>query len=200
MPVSAASAADLVDLTRLFAGYLRFYQVPRADADIAAFLRARLERGDSQLFIARDGRGAAQGFVQLYPFLSSLALEPAWLLSDLYVDESARRCGVGEALMNAARAHAEHPAGLRLHLGRAVCIQPGYLAEPAQALERLTRRCARRTLGFRAEHPRRVPCAHRLSFTEQKTPIRRQASPALALRLSPPAYPQIHPRHLCTSP
>ena len=107
MTVSAASAADLVDLTRLFAGYLRFYQVPRADADIAAFLRARLERGDSQLFIARDGRGAAQGFVQLYPFLSSLALEPAWLLSDLYVDESARRCGVGEALMNAARAHAE---------------------------------------------------------------------------------------------
>ena len=56
MTVSAASAADLVDLTRLFAGYLRFYQVPRADADIAAFLRARLERGDSQVFIARDGR------------------------------------------------------------------------------------------------------------------------------------------------
>ena len=116
MTVSAASAADLVDLTRLFAGYLRFYQVPRADADIAAFLRARLERGDSQLFIARDGRGAAQGFVQLYPFLSSLAPEPAWLLSDLYVDESARRCGVGEALMNAARAHAEATGACGLQL------------------------------------------------------------------------------------
>lgn len=116
MTVSAASAADLVDLTRLFAGYLRFYQVPRADADIAAFLRARLERGDSQLFIARDGRGAAQGFVQLYPFLSSLALEPAWLLSDLYVDESARRCGVGEALMNAARADAEATGACGLQL------------------------------------------------------------------------------------
>ena len=116
MTVSAASAADLVDLIRLFAGYLRFYQVPRADADIAAFLRARLERGDSQVFIARDGRGAAQGFVQLYPFLSSLALEPAWLLSDLYVDESARRCGVGEALMNAARAHAEATGACGLQL------------------------------------------------------------------------------------
>jgi len=116
MTVSAASAADLVDLTRLFAGYLRFYQVPRADADIAAFLRARLERGDSQVFIARDGRGVAQGFVQLYPFLSSLALEPAWLLSDLYVDESARRCGVGEALMNAARAHAEATGACGLQL------------------------------------------------------------------------------------
>ncbi|MBH3339582.1 GNAT family N-acetyltransferase [Pseudomonas mendocina] len=116
MTVCAATIADLVDLTRLFAGYLRFYQVPRADADIAAFLGERLERGDSQLFIARDGQGAAQGFVQLYPFLSSLALEPAWLLSDLYVDESARRCGVGEALMNAARAHAEATGACGLQL------------------------------------------------------------------------------------
>ncbi|WP_275547482.1 MULTISPECIES: GNAT family N-acetyltransferase [unclassified Pseudomonas] len=116
MTVSAATTADLVDLTRLFAGYLRFYQVPRADSDIATFLRMRLERGDSQLFIARDGQGAAQGFVQLYPFLSSLALEPAWLLSDLYVDESARRCGVGEALMNAARAHAEATGACGLQL------------------------------------------------------------------------------------
>lgn len=116
MTVSAATIADLVDLTRLFAGYLRFYQVPRADADIAAFLGERLERGDSQLFIARDGQGAAQGFVQLYPFLSPLALEPAWLLSDLYVDERARRCGVGEALMNAARAHAEATGACGLQL------------------------------------------------------------------------------------
>ena len=116
MTVSAAAIADLVDLTRLFAGYLRFYQVPRADVDIATLLRMRLERSDSQLFIARDGQGAAQGFVQLYPFVSSLALEPAWLLSDLYVDESARRCGVGEALMNAARAHAEATGACGLQL------------------------------------------------------------------------------------
>ena len=116
MTVSAATTADLADLTRLFAGYLRFYQVPRADADIAAFLGARLQHGDAQLFIARDGQGTAQGFVQLYPFYASLALEPAWLLSDLYVDESARRCGVGEALMNAARAHAEVSGACGLQL------------------------------------------------------------------------------------
>ena len=48
------------------------------------------------------------------------ALEPAWLLSDLYVDESARRLGVGEALMNAARAHAEATGacGLQLETAR----------------------------------------------------------------------------------
>lgn len=116
MTVSAVVAADLADLTRLFAGYLRFYQVPRDEADIAAFLEQRLQRGDSQLFIARDEQGAAQGFVQLYPFQSSLALEPAWLLSDLYVDENARRSGIGEALMNAARAFAEAAGACGLQL------------------------------------------------------------------------------------
>lgn len=116
MPVSAVVADDLADLTRLFAGYLRFYEVPRDEADIAAFLRQRLQRGDSQLLIARDEQGVAQGFVQLYPFQSSLALEPAWLLSDLYVDETARRGGVGEALMNAARAHAEASGACGLQL------------------------------------------------------------------------------------
>lgn len=116
MTVSAASANDLVDLVRLFAGYLRFYQVPRAESDIADFLGERLQRGDAQLFIARDAQGVAQGFVQLYPLFSSLALEPAWLLSDLYVDEASRRAGVGEALMNAARAHAEATGACGLQL------------------------------------------------------------------------------------
>lgn len=116
MPVSAVVADDLADLTRLFAGYLRFYEVPRDEADITAFLGQRLQRGDSQLLIARDEQGVAQGFVQLYPLQSSLALEPAWLLSDLYVDETARRGGVGEALMNAARAHAEATGACGLQL------------------------------------------------------------------------------------
>ncbi|WP_343351162.1 GNAT family N-acetyltransferase [Pseudomonas sediminis] len=116
MTVSAVVAADLVDLTRLFVGYLHFYQVPREAAEVASFLGQRLQRGDSQLFIARDAEGAAQGFVQLYPFQSSLALEPAWLFSDLYVDERARRSGVGEALMNAARAHAEATGACGLQL------------------------------------------------------------------------------------
>lgn len=116
MTVSAAVAADLADLTCLFAGYLRFYRVPRGEAEIAAFLGLRLQHGDAQLFIARDGQGTAQGFVQLYPFHASLALEPAWLLSDLYVDESARCSGVGEALMNAARVHAEATGACGLQL------------------------------------------------------------------------------------
>ncbi len=120
MPIATASEADLDDLTPLFAAYLAFYQVAKPLAEVRAFLAARLGRGDSTVFIARDEQGAARGFVQLYPLFSSLALQPAWLLSDLYVDPQARRRGVGKALMNAARGHAEAcgARGLQLETGR----------------------------------------------------------------------------------
>lgn len=121
MPVSPATAADLAELTELFAAYLAFYQVPRPPHEVQCFLGARLQQGDSRLFLARDEQGRAQGFVQLYPLQSSLALKPAWLLSDLYVAAAARRQGIGEVLMQAARefAEASGACGLQLETGRA---------------------------------------------------------------------------------
>lgn len=120
MPISLAQTADLPELAELFGGYLDFYQVPRPLADVEAFLDARLQRGDSVLFIARDPAGQAQGFVQLYPFFASLHLAPAFLLSDLYVHPAGRRQGLAEQLMNAARAHAEASGacGLQLETAR----------------------------------------------------------------------------------
>jgi ribosomal protein S18 acetylase RimI-like enzyme len=125
MPIQAATAADLDELAALFAGYLTFYQVDKPLAAVRDFLAARLRRGDSTLLLARDDQGVACGFVQLYPFYSSLALEPAWLLSDLYVSEAARRQGIGEALMNAARAHAEASGACGLQLETAKSNLPG---------------------------------------------------------------------------
>jgi ribosomal protein S18 acetylase RimI-like enzyme len=125
MPIQAATAADLDELAALFAGYLTFYQVDKPLAAVRDFLAARLRRGDSTLLLARDDQGVACGFVQLYPFYSSLALEPAWLLSDLYVSEAARRQGIGEALMNAARAHAEVSGACGLQLETAKSNLPG---------------------------------------------------------------------------
>ncbi|OEC44638.1 GCN5 family acetyltransferase [Pseudomonas sp. 1D4] len=120
MTVRAATAADLDELSQLFSGYLDFYRVPRPLQEIRRFLGERLERGDSVIFVDRDESGDALGFVQLYPFMSSLALAPAWLLSDLFVAPSARRLGVGERLMNAARAHGEATGacGLQLETAR----------------------------------------------------------------------------------
>jgi ribosomal protein S18 acetylase RimI-like enzyme len=137
MTVSAVGVADLDALVPLFAGYLQFYQVPRSATEIHAFLLERLQRGDAQLFIARDEQGMAQGFTQLYPLQSSLALAPAWLLSDLFVAPSARRQGVAEALMNAARAYAEATGACGLQLetaktnlaGQALYERLGYVRD-----------------------------------------------------------------------
>ena len=62
MSVAAVVVADLDALVPLFAGYLQFYQVPRSASEIHVFLLERLQRGDAQLFIARDEQGMAQGF------------------------------------------------------------------------------------------------------------------------------------------
>ena len=137
MPVHAVTFSDLDELSQLFAGYLEFYQVPRPLAEIRAFLEQRLDRGDSTLFIAHDSAGTPLGFTQLYPFLSSLALAPAWLLSDLYVVPAARRQGVGEDLMNAARAHAERTGACGIQLetaktnlaGQALYERLGYVRD-----------------------------------------------------------------------
>lgn len=137
MPVFTATEDDLDALTGLFAGYLEFYQVPKPAAQIRDFLQARLARGDSHLLIARDNQDVAQGFVQLYSFYSSLALEPAWLLSDLYVVPAARRHGIGEALMNAARSHAQVTGACGLQLetaktnlaGQALYERLGYVRD-----------------------------------------------------------------------
>ncbi|MDA8483957.1 GNAT family N-acetyltransferase [Pseudomonas resinovorans] len=137
MPVHAVTFSDLDDLSPLFAGYLEFYQVPRPLAEIRSFLEQRLDRGDSTLFIARDSEGTPLGFTQLYPFLSSLALAPAWLLSDLYVVPNARRQGVGEDLMNAVRAHAERTGACGIQLetaktnlaGQALYERLGYVRD-----------------------------------------------------------------------
>lgn len=125
MRIQAATAADLEELAALFAGYLSFYRVDKPLAAVQDFLAARLSRGDSTIFIARDERGKAQGFVQLYPLFASLVLEPSWLLSDLYVSETVRRQGFGEALMNAARAHAEASGACGLQLETAKSNLPG---------------------------------------------------------------------------
>jgi hypothetical protein len=67
MHTQAVTAADLDELTELFAAYLRFYEMPKPLAQVRDFLAARVSAGDSTIFIARDEQGAALGFVQLYP-------------------------------------------------------------------------------------------------------------------------------------
>ncbi|HTL04602.1 MAG TPA: GNAT family N-acetyltransferase [Gemmatimonadales bacterium] len=106
MELRPATLTDLPSLVPLFDGYRQFYRQPPDPGRAERFLRERLERGESVIFLAREG-GTALGFVQLYPSFWSVAACRSWILNDLYVVPAARGRGVGRALLERARAHAE---------------------------------------------------------------------------------------------
>lgn len=104
--VDRADLAELDTLATLFDAYRRFYGQPAELHGARTFLGNRLENHESVIFLARlDGTPA--GLTQLYPIFSSVRMRRAWLLNDLYVAESARKHGVGHALLDAARRHGE---------------------------------------------------------------------------------------------
>lgn len=115
LDIARAGTDDLADWMPLFAGYLRFYGKPVDEARIAGFLRERLARGDSAVFLARHG-AAAIGFVQLYPCFASLSLARSWILNDLFVQPQARGVGAGRALMLAAHTLARDTGAAELFL------------------------------------------------------------------------------------
>ena len=104
MRVRRAGLEDLAILVPLYDGYRQFYRQPSDPALAERFLRERLSRGDSVIFLAEDESGTL-GFTQLYPIFSSISAAPAWVLNDLFVSPAARRSGAGRALLERARQH-----------------------------------------------------------------------------------------------
>jgi len=107
--IERAGTTDLDELVGLFEKYRAFYRCEPSTDGAQRFLGARLEQGDSVVFLARDRSepeasavGRAVGFTQLYPLFSSTAMKRLWLLNDLYVEDSHRRKGVARQLIASA--------------------------------------------------------------------------------------------------
>jgi GNAT superfamily N-acetyltransferase len=106
---------SLDELVPLFEAYRAFYDMPPDEAGARAFLQQRLTRSESVIFIATlDGR--ALGFTQLYPLFSSTRMARMFLLNDLFVDGAARGTGLGAALLERARQHAQEEGACELML------------------------------------------------------------------------------------
>lgn len=88
-------AAELLDL------YRQFYQQESNLDGARAYIKERMLKEESVIFIAYNGNDAV-GFVQLYPSFSSVSMKRLWVLNDLYVKKQARGKGIGEHLIQQA--------------------------------------------------------------------------------------------------
>ncbi|PAE16159.1 GNAT family N-acetyltransferase [Virgibacillus sp. 7505] len=105
MTIIRASIQDVKETAILFDQYRQFYKQVQDLIGAEAYITERLEKGDSAIFLAKDGDEYV-GFTQLYPTFSSIGMKRAWILNDLYVAENARKQGVGEKLLDVAEAFA----------------------------------------------------------------------------------------------
>lgn len=104
LTIKKANHDDLPHLIPLFDLYRIFYGQASNEEEAKAFLSERVRQDESVLFLAWL-QGKAVGFTQLYKTFSSVSLAPVFILNDLYVSESYRGKGVGEALLNRAQAY-----------------------------------------------------------------------------------------------
>jgi len=117
--VRRATLADLDLIAPLFDAYRQFYQQTPDPALAREFLRERLERDESVIFVALRPNGSAAGFTQLFPSFSSAKARRIFILNDLFVDPAARRSGVGQQLLGAAAEFGRSEGADRLTLSTA---------------------------------------------------------------------------------
>jgi len=93
-------------LAPLLDAYRVFYKQHSDRKAAAQFLEERFQKNESVLFLSLDGKEAT-GFVQLYRSFSTVSLQPVLILNDLYVGETHRNKGIGEALLRSSQEYCQ---------------------------------------------------------------------------------------------
>lgn len=102
MIIRRAKKKDIEQLSILFDKYRIFYKREGNVATAKSFLKKRMKRKESVIFVAQE-REELIGFIQLFPIFSSTNMMRTWLLNDLYVNESSRGRGTAGKLLEAAK-------------------------------------------------------------------------------------------------
>ena len=102
MIIRSAKKKDLKQLVSLFDQYRIFYNQQSDTNTAKSFLKKRMKRMESVIFVAVE-KNELFGFIQLFPIFSSVSMKRTWLLNDLFVLEKARGKGVASELLNAAK-------------------------------------------------------------------------------------------------
>ena len=102
LDIKKVTISDVSSVALLFDAYRVFYnQLSNLQAAFD-FLEQRVSKNESTIFLAVM-RNEPVGFVQLYPVFSSVQMKKSWILNDLFVAETARNQGIGEALLQQAK-------------------------------------------------------------------------------------------------
>ena len=98
MKIVRATIEQVENVAILFDEYRQFYGERSDLKNAKAFLQLRLSLNESILFLAEQDENII-GFIQLYPTFSSISMQRAFILNDLYVKKDARGTGVGRTLV-----------------------------------------------------------------------------------------------------
>ena len=102
MTIIKAEIQHLNDLIPLFDSYRIFYRQKSNLVAAKQFLKARLEKQDTLIYIAYS-EDLAVGFMHLFHSFSSVSMKPLYILNDLFVINEFRKKGIGLALLNQAK-------------------------------------------------------------------------------------------------
>ncbi|MEZ5054281.1 MAG: GNAT family N-acetyltransferase [Chitinophagales bacterium] len=104
MQIRKATLLDISALAILFDAYRVFYEKTSDFKSAVRFLTERIERNESEIFVAETETTQIVGFVQLYPLYSSTRMQRLWLLNDLFVLPEFRSKGISIALIEKSKA------------------------------------------------------------------------------------------------
>ncbi|MFK7905710.1 MAG: GNAT family N-acetyltransferase [Chitinophagales bacterium] len=103
MKTFKATILHLDELTPMFDDYRQSYRMTSNIKAGNQFLTERLQKQDSEIFIAVSDTNEIAGFIQLYPLFSSLRMRKVWIVNDIYVKVAFRGEGVAHKLVNRAK-------------------------------------------------------------------------------------------------
>ncbi|MFF3023292.1 GNAT family N-acetyltransferase [Gottfriedia sp. NPDC057948] len=119
MEVVRAKSEHITEVANLFNQYRMFYKQESNLNGAIDFITERINNKDSVIFLVKEEE-QFMGFNQLYPSFSSVSMKKLWILNDLYVTESARKKGVAQLLLNAAKKFAIESKAKSLDLQTAI--------------------------------------------------------------------------------
>ncbi|AZQ57945.1 GNAT family N-acetyltransferase [Maribacter sp. MJ134] len=117
--IKQADLLDLEDVVPLFDLYRMFYDQPSNQEAATEFLKDRITKQESVIFIAYE-KAIPVGFTQLYQTFSSVSLKPYLILNDLFVLKNHRQKKVGSQLLESAKKYCREKGQKGLALETAI--------------------------------------------------------------------------------